>query len=298
VSEIQFSFNPTEPPPPQIALLEMGPSTVDKATPAAVAYLTTGSLEAWDHLMGICFRFAGDLFLLDDFGDYRLAPGEDESCSAWENDERTGELKKHRWRQEGTATRTREWIQEWLLERLHGYHGKSYAEIQNAADGGEFRYLGRQCRLALIDKLRKLNPLDNPQLKWLDDHVGDGDEEKTFGHTIGTWNTGGQSSLHRPAVRLEDVIEFIADNKLALADVMIELMVYVECACADDLREGTITRAIAKNRRIEERQARTYKQRFLDIARRAEHPALRELFTLLQTECRVEDLGKEKGEAI
>jgi hypothetical protein len=239
--------------------------------------------------MGICFCFVGDLFLLDDFGDYRLAQGDNGACTAWENDERTGELKKHPTRHEGTTARTRAWIQEWLLHRLNRYHSKPFFDIQKAADRGEFRYLGRQCRLGLIDTLRKIDPLDHPRLTWLDDPVGDG--ETTFGNAIGT-----ESPC--PSADREALIEFIADNMDALNDVMIELMVYVECAYANDLREGTITRAIAKSRRVGERQARIYKRKFLDNARRAKHPALRELFLLLQPKYRYQDLGKEKEESI
>jgi len=282
--EVPVSFNSPGFVPPQIAPTEMAPVLVDKATPAAVAYLTTGSLEAWDHLMGICFRFAGDLFLLDDFGDYRLAPGEDESCSAWENDERTGELKKHRWRQEGTATRTREWIQEWLLERLHGYHGKSYAEIQNAADRGEFRYLGRQCRNALIDKIRKPDRQNDPQFVRLSQPAFEGGDT-TIGDFLGRKSTDGQSSLHHQGIGYDDLIVFIEDNKADLTkdDILVELMAFVEVYFGDGTK-GEITEKIARQRGVAARQAREYKRRFLAIAAQKSNPVLRALFDQLQSE--------------
>jgi hypothetical protein len=260
---------------PPIPVPLVVPPSVDSLV---VAYLTDNevSLSAWDQLMGICYSFVGPLFLKDDFGDYKVE-------RTRQNDEGTGRLGGKRTRLEGSANVTRRWIQEWLLERLSAYRGQTRADIQKAAERDEFRYLGRQCRNALIDRLRKVE--GSPRIVRLDEPIGeDGD---TFGHLIGTWNAGGQSSLYCPSVCREDLIEFINENKDALADVIVELMAFIKCyfdgdVVVTDTIAGAVTDTIAESRNIETRQARTYKQRFLDLARRSSNPALRELFDLLQ----------------
>jgi len=55
------------------------------------------------------------------------------------------------------STQRREWIQEWLLKFLARYHGKSQHELFAAAGAGQFRYLGRLCKLRFIDELRGRN---------------------------------------------------------------------------------------------------------------------------------------------
>jgi hypothetical protein len=257
---------------------------LDMATPAAVDYLTTGNLKSWDNLLGICYKFIGNLFIKDQFGDF-IVEGP-------QHDELTGKRNLYHRRREGTVDLTRQWIAEWLFGRFNRYAGKSSAEIQEAADRGEFRYLGTQCRSALIDKLRTtdLEPVHFVHLD-ADDATAEGTSVGagggTLSNSIGTWNTGGQSSLHSPSVCREDLIEFIAENKVLLGDVMIELMAYIDCFFPEDGITGTkggITKAIGDNREVRATQARAYKRRFLDQARGASNPALRDLFKLLQPE--------------
>jgi hypothetical protein len=257
---------------------------LDMATPAAVDYLTTGNLKSWDNLLGICYKFIGNLFVKDQFGDF-IVEGP-------QHDELTGKRNLYHRRREGTVDLTRQWIAEWLFGRFNRYAGKSSAEIQEAADRGEFRYLGTQCRSSLIDKLRTtdLEPVHFVHLD-ADDATAEGTSVGagggTLSNSIGTWNTGGQSSLHSPSVCREDLIEFIAENKVLLADVMIELMAYIDCFFPEDGITGTkggITRTIGDNRDVRATQARAYKRRFLNQARGASNPALRDLFKLLQPE--------------
>jgi hypothetical protein len=52
------------------------------------------------------------------------------------------------------STRTTEFIQDWLLEFLLPYRNATLKELSEEAD--TFRFIGRKCRLALIDRLRKV----------------------------------------------------------------------------------------------------------------------------------------------
>jgi hypothetical protein len=262
-----MSTSPLTPIPPPHGFSQCAVK-LDKATPAALRYLTgdaIDSLDAWDHLIGICYNFVGDLFLKDDFGDYVV--------EGVHHNELTGKRNSHYQRREGTASITRNWIQEWLLGRLNSYHGKPPAEIQAAADRGEFRYLGRQCRNALIDRLRMSERDTAPQIVSLDSVDDDGGNAESTGSladTIGTWNTGGQSSFHSPTCSREDLIEFINEN--SDLDWVLDLSAFVDVFCpADDaereLGKGDVTRLIAERRGVSEHQARGYKRRLLESAK-------------------------------
>jgi hypothetical protein len=259
---------------------------LDKATPAALKYLTgdpNASLDGWDHLIGICYSFVRDLFLRDDFGSYTV--------EGVQHDELTGLRNNHQSRREGTLSITRNWIQEWLLTRLDPYHGKSLAEVQAAVDRGEFRYLGRQCRNALIDKLRKAEP--TPKIVPLD--PGNKDQEDaesgSLSDSIGTWNGGGQSSLDSSTVCREDLLRLIAEDSDADG---IELTAFIDSSFPPDGEgndtdaKGDVTRLIAERRGVNERQARTYKQRFLDTAKAGKLQTLCELLRPLSTIVRSE----------
>jgi hypothetical protein len=223
--------------------------------------------------MAICYSFLGGLFLKDDFGSYTVGPSEHKTHQeSWSNNERTGVLEKHWKRHEGTTAATREWIQVWLLEKLVPYQGMSVTEVEDAGDRGEFRYLGRQCRNALIDKLRKTNPSDSPHLVRLNEPIGD---DGIFGSPLGTWDS---------VSNRQDLIDFVEAHP-ALAEIEPELMAYIHCAFDGDEdydAKGPMSKAIAERRGIKVRQAQTYKKRLSDIVQRGDNVALQELHTWLR----------------
>lgn len=96
---------------------------LDKSTDAAVQYLRTGDPDAWKHLIAILVRAKGNLFL----------PAPDVPL----------------------IKATRLFLELWLAAKLAPYYHADAATIQTAAERGEFRYLGRQARNALIDEIRR-----------------------------------------------------------------------------------------------------------------------------------------------
>jgi hypothetical protein len=85
--------------------------------------------------------------------------------------------------------------------------------------------------------------------------------------------------LARLAVSLDDLTKLVAEYGSDLIDVHPELMAYLDNAFGG---EKSVTAAIAETRNVSERQARTYKKTFLDLARQGDNPALRELYRRLQ----------------
>jgi hypothetical protein len=96
---------------------------VDKTTHAALQYLLTGDRDAWDHLIKILSRANCDLYLPEPGMPLRPA--------------------------------TRRFLEVWLAERLAQYRDADVDTICAAAEAGEFRYLGRQAKHALIDEIRR-----------------------------------------------------------------------------------------------------------------------------------------------
>jgi hypothetical protein len=99
------------------------PLRSDKTTQAAAEYLLTGDLDAWKHLIAILVRAKGNLFVPDP--DMPLIKA------------------------------TRLFLELWLAARLAPYYNADADTIWAAAERGEFRYLGRQAKNALIDEIRR-----------------------------------------------------------------------------------------------------------------------------------------------
>jgi hypothetical protein len=99
----------------------------DQATKAALKYFestdNTAREDAFDHLVAILSKAKGNLFLVED----DMTPFE----------------------------ASRRFLEGWLVERLFRYHGVDADTIRQAARKGEFRYLGKQGRCALIDEIRR-----------------------------------------------------------------------------------------------------------------------------------------------
>jgi hypothetical protein len=120
----------------------------DKTTEAVLRYLEASAdqADAFDHLVAICWRASRPYLLRDPHGSIIVADVPQFDAGA-----RTG-LTVH---DEGKAEAvTRTWVQEWIVEFLAPYHGRPRAELEVAAENYSFRYLGRLCRLRLLDAIK------------------------------------------------------------------------------------------------------------------------------------------------
>jgi len=120
-----------DPSPPSISA---EPSRLDKASLAAVKYLTTGDEDAFDHLVAICWKAKKNLFMpVFDYDFDVFYVGVDDTPSQ----------------------ATRKWIQIFVREFLAPYRDATSEEVRATARRGKFRYIGRLCVLRMIDEIRK-----------------------------------------------------------------------------------------------------------------------------------------------
>jgi|SRR5579872_7145178 hypothetical protein len=273
------------------------------ATAAVVRYLTSSDGEradAFDRLVGYCYKWTKarrnkqtgamerQYFLRDQHGSMKV---EDVPQYSNVDGKRTG----YSIRKEGTKeAATTAWIQEWLLGFLAPYVGKPEVEIIAAANAGEFRYLGRQCRLDLTDAVRAETDAkrERPPHVSLDKPVAE--DGTTLQDYIGTDRQDAPSSL----VTGTGFEEFLActtnvvravvanEEELVRLDLLDALLAILGNADKLELMparqfDGVVTQDIARLRRVSLTSARAYKRRFYESMARelgAGNPAVRAVF--------------------
>lgn len=215
--------------------------------------------DAFDHLVAICYEAVRPFFL-----------------------------------RERDGIGTREWIQVWLVDFLASYRGKTRAELIAAADGGEFRYIGRLCRLRLLDAIKSATARKNavPVHVSLSNPVARDEDgrKQTLLDCIGTMRQDAPSSLANGS-SFEEVLECVSNafravmansEELARLDVLDGLRAIL--ANAEHLEDSSpkfrsrVVRSIAKRRGITERAARSYLRKFdrtIASQMKASNPALR-----------------------
>jgi hypothetical protein len=210
------------------------PRKLNKTSQAAVAWLTSKDLDAFDHLVAICFRAKGNLFI----------PARGETL----------------------VDSTRKWICDFLLDFLFPYHHATYAEIEEAAERGAFWHIARLCRLRMLDEIRKRTALERkpPPTLSLDQPIGSDEEgnELTPQDFIGTApENAGQSPLgrQRPLEELEIAIELYENGKALLellGEIHLRALKAILCAYLNDVLPVT---AISQRLGVKKSQAYKYK---------------------------------------
>jgi hypothetical protein len=290
VFNVMNSLPITEPVPP-LPRVALEPQR-DAASAAVITYLSGGNVaeraDAFDHLLAICHRAVKPFYLRDPHGGMTVI--ETPQFNAVQGG-RTG----FHARREGTkSAATRAWIEEWLLEFLAPYYGKTEVEIAAAADHDEFRYVGRLCRFALVKAVRMAMAAKRklPIHVSLDAPVGE-DGGALFDY-IGTDRRDAPSSLatgtgFEEFVRcVSNIARAVAANveELARLDVLDGLFASLENA--ESLEHVSarsyarqVTEAIARVRGVSLVSARAYKRRFhATMARElaAGNPAVKAVF--------------------
>jgi hypothetical protein len=231
----------------------------DAATEAVLRYLEASGDEAdaFDHLVAICWLATRPLFLADPQGSVIVR---DIPQFSDLDGQRTGREDRH----EGSVTR--EWIQEWLLGFLAPYRDRPRDEQVAAADKNRFRYLGRLCRLRLLDAIRSQPRMIHVSLD------------------------AARHLAAKPAA--EDIIDCVSSlyravlanrTELRRLDVLHGLLAIlgnVEQIGQRDY-ERLVTASVARRRQVSVQSARAYLRRFrITMARElgAANPAVRAVF--------------------
>ena len=239
-------------------------------------------------MVAICYAAVQPFFVLDRNGSFTIEPQFNNVHGG-----RTGRTA----RKEGNALdATRQWIQEWLLAILAPYIKNSRIALIAAADAGEFRYLGRLCRLTLVDRLRsqaaKKNPRRPPHVS-LDTPFGE-DDTTLLDYIVADRPDAPSSPLatgigfDRFLKCVEGMLRAIVANTVELRrlDVLDGLLSilgnaeHLERASAKQYA-GIITRSLARRRGVSLTSARAYKRRFYATMAReltARNPAVRAVF--------------------
>lgn len=170
-----------------------------------------------------------------------------------------------------TATRKMEFIQEWVLDFLLPYRNATLDELEQEAEKGTFRFIGRKCRLALIKRIQKAQRKRGRirVRRLLDNNVETGE---------------GTTELLNFVVRPDaiDPIVWIEENRKALQD----LGIYeVCCSLAAQYLEGdrVATVKLAQRWGVSVRQAQNRRREVIGRIRgelRCD-PVVRELFTVI-----------------
>lgn len=271
----------------------------NKATVAAVTYLTTPEIphgisspgnkitckhcDAFDHLVAICWRAKGNLYVAPRKEDKELGIGLVEA--------------------------TRHWIQEWLVEFLAPYGKQAVSEIVAAANRGEFRYVGRKCKLALIDYLRNkgrepkavIFSLDKPLA--VDEYGG----EFTLQDSTETATEPGvayQSALGRRHVDPAEVMAIVQlrrdELRKLLGQRLLEILEIVIAAFPENLDRADLVERIATRQGIGTRQAQASKRQLAKImneARVAGNRAADHLYRFLEPNRKVSPDRLDRGNA-
>jgi len=183
-----------------------------------------------------------------------------------------------------------------LLEILAPYHKSSSLALIAAANAGEFRYLGRLCRLTLVDRLRsqtaKKKPLRPPHVS-LDAPVGEddttlldyisADQPDAPSCPLAT-SLGFEYFLKCVKGMLRAIVANIKElRRIDLLDGLLSILgnaEHLERATAKQYA-GIITRSLARRRGVSLTSARAYKRKFYSTMAReltARNPAVRAVF--------------------
>src|SRR5207244_5296483 len=117
------------------------------STQTCLTYQQTGDFETFCSLVNYCRKAVGHLYF----------PSECETTISTKTEPGLKDGLPDIFADDADQ-RTTEWIQEWLLEFLLPYRNASPDELDEEALKGTFRYIGRNCRLDLIDRIRGAQP--------------------------------------------------------------------------------------------------------------------------------------------
>jgi hypothetical protein len=216
----------------------------DAATPLVKLYLLkTGAVreEAWEHLVKLCMSFL------------KARPGK-------------AQLRLQRTDQVGDGgSEVVRFVTDWLSQRLAPYFAMSPRTIRRHARAGRFRYIGRQCRNAVVDEYRRRKRQVPPPIG-LDEPLPYGDCGKplTIADTIGVRGENGPALAwsplgRRPSVEPEELTAIVKSGRK-------ELEGFIGSRATSTLEAiiGTfpcpnrpvMVKAIAKRRGVSEQQAR------------------------------------------
>ena len=257
-----------QPPPPPFLAPKPVPH-YDPTTRAVLRHLLAdrdGGAETFSELMAICWTMTRPLFLSapDGVVTVRGVPQFSDQTGA-----RTGSMS----RQEGTAYHeTRAWIKAWLLAFLLPYRNLSRDQLEAAAERGEFRYLGRRCRLALANEVASRIRLPKRKFVRYDVPVGDGYLSDFLGtDRADVASSLAQHSREASAAAIEAARRIVMANEVELNRLdlftgwlayLLSAEVFVEGSIGPRQCEGIVTRTIASLRGVSLRSAVAYKRRF------------------------------------
>jgi hypothetical protein len=266
-----------------LARAPITPQLPDKTTDAALQYLLTSDPDAWDHLIKILMQAKGNLFLYE--------PGLP------------------------LLTATRRFYEVWLANKIAPYREADADAICAAAETGEFRYLGKQAKNALIDEIRRRytaqDALDQhlseeewwarrpPRLVSLDAPLSD-DEDFTLADLLAIDPSQGNpatsklpSALGRqPGLEPEALQRAMREGKREFKRLLGPLHDVLVTVCGlfvtspDDLHPGDAAGAVAAARGISVQTARRKLRQLGAIFRRAlqaGNPTVRDFYRMLTT---------------
>jgi hypothetical protein len=256
--------------------------------------------DSFDHLVAICSLAVRPYYLRDPHDSLPEDEAEFIVTGIPQFKDLDGSRTGHNVREEGTANAaTRAWIQTWLLGFLARYRDLSPEELLAAADKDEFRYLGRLCRLRLLDARRaqKAAKRYQPPISFLDGPVSKGGAPLL--DYVETNRQDGPSSLSTHAsyegslACVSAVFRAVMANRAALRrlDLLDGLRAVLANGDHLDLSmrnfNARVIQSIASMRRISLPAARAYKRKFIETLARelaGGDPAVRAIFLELQTE--------------
>lgn len=277
VAAMSAAITPAPPAPfPVVALPDAPPSKRDVVSETVLRYFEAERradhaehADAFDRLTAICYRAVQPYFLRDRHGSLTIQ-------KTPQFDSIDGRRTGHHARKEGAAHDvTREWVQCWLLKFLAPYRRKSNEELAALADDGEFRYLGRLCRLRLKEivcrQLKRESKEDftgfvSTEVPALNDNGQVEMAPRLATNRQDAPSSLGDVSFEEMLCGAEQARRIVLANadELGTLDLFSGLMACL--SVADHVTEphfaGLVTRTIAGLRGVSVRSARAYKHAF------------------------------------
>lgn len=233
---------------------ESNPRLLTQSQEAACRYVLTQDDDALDHLRAICWKAIHPLFIPNEFSDYKFV----REIHKVDGDGRSYSTVKTEY--DSSSSETRDFIDMFVRQDLAPFVGKPVDDDCLKW----FQHIGRRCRFALVDRLRESGKLTD-----------DGTIECRVSASHGYQeDDGGNLSDYIVAARNNNPIrpeDWIWSQKADL-DLLDPLLytgfkAFFDAYAASETAKGDVTLRLSDGLGISVRQARTYKNRFLNLVR-------------------------------
>jgi hypothetical protein len=239
---------------------ESNPRLLTQSQEAACRYVLNKDDDALDHLRAICWKATRHLFIPNEFSAYKFVR------KIHKVDDDGGSYSTVKPEYESSSSETHDFIDIFVRQDLAPFVGKPVDDDCLKW----FQHIGRRCRFALVDRLRESGKLTDDgtiECRVSADH-GYQEDGGSKGDNLGDYIVAARNNN---PIRPEDWL-FDSKADLDLLDPLLYtgFRAFFDAYAASETMtgaKGDVTLRLSDSLGISVRQARTYKNRFLNLVR-------------------------------